>query len=67
MILNLIKSDEQMQQEMQAASQQSAQLSLVDQTCQLAGTPLMDPHKNPQLAEQACAAVSQLAQQPPEQ
>ena len=66
-VLNLIKTDEQMQQEMQAATQQTAQQSLVDQTGQLAGTPLMDPQKNPQLAEQASAVISQLAQQPPEE
>ena len=38
-----------------------AQQSLVDQTGQLAGTPLMDPSKNPQIAEQASAAIQGLA------
>ena len=37
-----------------------AQQSLVDQTGQLAGTPLMDPSKNPQIAEQASAAIEGL-------
>ena len=45
---------------------EAAQQSLVNQTGQLAGTPLMDPEKNPQLAEQA-AAVIQGLQQPPQQ
>ena len=31
--------------------------SLIDQAGQLAGTPLMDPSKNPQIAEQAQAAI----------
>jgi hypothetical protein len=31
--------------------QQQTQQSLVDQAGQLAGTPLMDPTKNPQVAE----------------
>ena len=46
--------------EMQQA--QAAQQSLVDQTGQLAGTPLMDPEKNPDLAEQASAAIQSLTQ-----
>ena len=40
-----------MQQEMQAAQQQQTQQSIVDQAGQLAGTPLMDPQKNPSVAE----------------
>ena len=41
--------------------------SLVDQTGQIAGTPLMDPQKNPEIAEQAAAAIKQLSQQPPQE
>jgi hypothetical protein len=52
-VLNLIKTQEQMQEEMAMLQQQQAQKSLIDQTGQLAGTPLMDPSKNPELAEQA--------------
>ena len=37
--------------------------SLVDQAGQLAGTPVMDPNKNPQLAEQAGAVLEQFQQQ----
>ena len=51
-VLNLVKTEQQMQQEMQAAQQQQTQQSLIDQAGQLAGTPLMDPAKNPNLGEQ---------------
>ena len=50
-VLNLVKTEQQMQQEKQALVQQQTQQSLVDQTGQLAGTPLMDPQKNPSVAE----------------
>ena len=45
--------------------QDSAQQSLVDQTGQLAGTPLMDPQKNPQLAPQAQQVLQNLT--PPQE
>ena len=64
-VLNLVKSEEQLQQERAQLQQDSAQQSLVDQTGQLAGTPLMDPQKNPQLAEQAQQVLQNLA--PPQQ
>ena len=48
-VLNLVKSEEQMQQEMAATQQAETQKSLVDQAGQLAGTPLMDPSKNSQM------------------
>ena len=38
--------------------QDKSQMSLVNQAGQLAGTPLMDPDKNPQLAQQASALSS---------
>ena len=50
-VLNLVKTEQQMQQEKQALIEQQTQQSLVDQTGQLAGTPLMDPQKNPSVAE----------------
>ena len=50
-VLNLVKTEQQMQEEMQAAQAQQTQQSLVDQAGQLAGTPLMDPEKNPSVAE----------------
>jgi len=58
-ILNLVRTAEQLQ-EMQAQAQaDAANQSLVNQAGQLAGTPLMNPAKNPQLAEQAQAAIEQ--------
>ena len=50
-VLNLIKTQEQLDQEMQQQQQQMQQKSLLDQAGQLAGTPLMDPQKNPALME----------------
>ena len=54
-VLNLIKTPEQMEQDKQMMMQQQAQQELVKQTGQIAGTPLMDPTKNPELADQASA------------
>ena len=47
--LNLIKSPETMQQEMQEQMQQNQQLELTKQAGQLASAPMMDPSKNPEL------------------
>ena len=66
-VLNLIKTNEQLLQDKQQLTQERAQQSLVEQTGQIAGTPLMDPQKNPQLAEQASAAIEGIVQQPPQQ
>ena len=46
-ILNLVKSDQQMQQEAAQAQQQQVAGSLVGQAGQIMGTPMMDPSKNP--------------------
>jgi hypothetical protein len=46
-VLNLIKTAQQQQMEMQNNMQMQTQMSLVNQTAQLAGTPLFDPSKNP--------------------
>ena len=48
-VLNLVKTEQQIQEEMAAAQQAQAQQSLVDQAGQMAGAPLMDPSKNPQM------------------
>ena len=48
--LNLIKSPETMQQDAQQQQQQAMQQSLTDQAGQLAGAPMMDPSKNPELS-----------------
>ena len=64
-VLNLVRTPEQLEQMKQMQQAEMAQQSLVKQTGQLAGTPLMDPEKNPELAEQASAVIQGL-QQPPE-
>ena len=51
-ILNLVKTQEQISEEMAQQQQAMQQKALLDQAGQLAGTPLMDPQKNPQLAAQ---------------
>ena len=69
-VLNLVKTPEQLQQEMEAAQQQATQQSLVDQAGQLAGTPLMDPSKNPDAMDQAnnlTQGAIQAFNQPPEE
>jgi hypothetical protein len=47
-ILNLVKTQEQQNAEMQQMQRQQALQSLTEQAGQFAGTPLMDPTKNPQ-------------------
>ena len=54
--LNLIKSDEKMQQEMQMQQEMAQQQSLVGQASQFARAPMMDPSKQPE---------EQQEQQPP--
>ncbi len=63
-VLNLVRTSDQLQQLKDELQADSANKSLVDQAGQLAGTPLMDPTKNPELAEQAAAVLSNL--QPPQ-
>ena len=69
-ILNLVKTDQQLQQETQQAQQQQMQSSIVDQAGQLAGTPMMDPEKNPDALDTATAisqmGLQQANQQPPQ-
>lgn len=50
--LNLIKTAEQLNAEQQQALQMQQQQSIADQVGSLAGSPLMDPQKNPQLRQQ---------------
>jgi len=58
-VLNLVKTEQQIEEERQAAQAQTAQQSLVDQAGQMVGSPLMDPSKNDQLLPQE--------EQPPEE
>ena len=48
--LNLIKSPETMEGEMQQQMQQQQQLEMTKQAGQLASAPMMDPSKNPELS-----------------
>ena len=64
-VLNLVRTAEQLEQMKQMSQQEMTNKSLVDQAGQLAGTPLMDPSKNPDVAEQASAVLGNL--QPPEE
>ena len=60
-VLNLVRTPEELQQQKQSMMQDKSQMSLVDQAGQLAGTPVMDPSKNPELANQAAAVLNNLA------
>ena len=66
-ILNLVKSMDQLQQDKQQQQQQAVSQSLVDQAGQLAGTPMMDPSKNPQAMEMLTGGNTQANQTPQEQ
>ena len=57
-VLNLIKTEEQLNEEMRVAQQQQTQNAILDQTGQLANSPLMDPAKNPDAAEAATQIAS---------
>tara|TARA_Y200000002_G_scaffold84998_1_gene67585 strand:+ start:1950 stop:3539 length:1590 start_codon:yes stop_codon:yes gene_type:complete len=50
-VLNLVKTPEQMQSEKQEQMEMMTNKSLVDQAGQLAGTPVLDPSKNPEALE----------------
>ena len=58
-VLNLVKTEQQMAQEMQQQQAMAAQQSLVDQAGQMASSPLADPSKN--------AGLSAMTQPPQEE
>ena len=60
-VLNLVKSQQQLQQDKAMMQRQMTQQELIKQTGQLAGTPLMDPQKNPQVAQQASQVLENIA------
>ena len=64
-VLNLVRTAEQLEQLKEQAVQEKTSQSLVDQAGQLAGTPLLDPSKNPDIADQAAAVLGNI--QPPEE
>ena len=67
-VLNLVKTQEQLQAEAQQAQAQQAQATLLNQTGQLASSPMMDPDKNPEALETAQAITAGAMQnlQPPQ-
>ena len=58
-VLNLVKSQQQLQQETQAQQETAQQQELLKQAGKFASSPMMDPSKNPELSEGA--------EQPPEE
>ena len=66
-ILNLVKSLDERNQEQQQAMQAQQMQSLTDQAGQLAGTPLMDPSKNPDVLPAIEAAQGQAGNVPQQQ
>ena len=58
-VLNLVKTEQQLQEEAQQAQAQAAQQALVGQAGQLAGAPMVDPSKNPEALEGMQAAAEQ--------
>ena len=69
-VLNLVKTPEQLQQDLQKTMSVQSQMELVKQAGQFAGTPLMDPEKNPDLADQASGVANLITgglQQPPQE
>jgi hypothetical protein len=65
-VLNLVKTEQMIQQDMQQAMQLQQQQALTSQAGQLAGTPLMDPSKNPEALEGLNAMIGG-AGAPPQQ
>jgi 23S rRNA pseudoU1915 N3-methylase RlmH len=58
-VLNLVKTNQQLQQEMQAQQEAAQQQELMKQAGKFASAPMMDPSKNPQMAEQMGAEEEQ--------
>jgi len=51
-VLNLVKSMQEVQEQQQQASAQEAEMEAIKQTPNLMKAPMMDPTKNPQIAQQ---------------
>ena len=56
-VLNLVKTEQQLQEEMAQQQQMQAQQALIQQAGQLAGAPMIDPSKNPEALEGMNAAA----------
>ena len=61
-VLNLIKTQEQLDQEMQQQQAMQANQELVKQAGSIASSPLMDPSKNPNAEDNAAGMMQQLQQ-----
>ena len=59
-VLNLVRTGQQLEQMKEQQTQEMQSKSLLDQAGQLAGTPLMDPSKNPDIAEQAAGVLGNI-------
>jgi hypothetical protein len=66
-VLNLVKSMQEQQAEMQQKMQQQQQLEMTKQAGQLASAPMMDPSKNPQAMEMMNGGAGEEAGAPPPQ
>jgi len=63
-VLNLIKTQQQIQAEKQQQMSERMGQSVVDQAGQLAGTPMVDPSKNPEALDGMSNAMATAAEQP---
>ena len=63
-VLNLVKTSQEVQGEMQQAQQAAEQMEMTKQQGQLASAPMNDPSKNPALAQQLEDDGTQTAQRP---
>ena len=64
--LNLVKTEEQLNEENQAAQQQQMEQTLAEQTGQLANAPMLDPSKNPNMLEQPMEGAEEEFIEPPQ-
>ena len=60
-VLNLVKTEQQLQAEMQQQAEAQSQQAMVEQMGQVMSSPMMDPSKNPAMAEQG----GELPEEPP--
>ena len=66
-VLNLVKTQQQLQEEAQAQQQQMQQQELMKQAGKLVSAPMMDPSKNPQMLEEPDAPTEQPEEPPTEE
>jgi len=60
-VLNLVKTEEQLQQEQEAAAQAQEDQLMMQQAGQMLNAPLADPSKNPMAAETVNAVMGEEA------